>query len=168
MLRFFRRGISRDSFRNPEIFRKNLWTGNRFLFILLILAGMGITSCEDLLTDLDGADPRDKLVDTWKVEDTADAKKSAMEVYWVKISKHPFDSGKIMIDNFYHIKSNAEAVLNGTQLNLPLQELEGGFTIRGTGVIQGSKANGIIWNYTVDDGSGAAETISERYTRLTF
>ncbi len=141
---------------------------NRVLVFILFLTGMGMFSCEDPLSNMEEGDPRDKLVDTWKVGDTADGKKSAMDVYWVEISKHFTDSSRIIIYNFYNVSSEAEAVLNGSKLTLPVQELEGGFLISGSGVIQGSKANEIIWNYTVDDGSGAAVSISEIYTRLTF
>ena len=141
---------------------------NRFLIVFFIVSGMGLSSCEDLLTDLEGGDPRDKLVDTWRVQDTANGKKSALEVYWAEISRHNTDSSRIVIHNFYNVSSDAEAVLSGSKLTLPLQELEGGFTVSGSGAIQGSKANEIIWNYSVDDGSGVAESISEVYTRLTF
>jgi len=141
---------------------------NRILFLLLILTVIGLSSCEDLLSDLDGGDPRDKLIDTWKVEETIGSKKSASEVYWVEIFKHPSDSSKVVIFNFYNVDADAEAVLNGNTLSLPLQDLDGGFTLSGNGEIQGSKANEIIWTYVVDDGSGVYENITEVYTRLTF
>ena len=140
----------------------------RVFLLLLLLMGIGFSSCEDLLNDLDGGDPRDKLIDTWKVEETTGSKKSASEVYWVEISKHPNDSSKVVIFNFYNVDADAEAVLSGNTLSLPLQDLEGGFTISGKGEIQGSKANEIIWTYSVDDGSGMAENIKEVYSRLTF
>ena len=140
----------------------------RILLPVLILTGLGLSSCEDLLTDLDGGDPRDKLIDTWRVEETGGSKKSAMEVYWVEIFKHPNDSSRVMIFNFYNVDADAEAVLSGNSLSLPRQDLDGGFTISGSGQIQGSKANEIIWTYSVDDGSGVAENITEVYTRLTF
>jgi len=140
----------------------------RVFLLLLLLMGIGFSSCEDLLNDLDGGDPRDKLIDTWKVEETTGSIKSASEVYWVEISKHPNDSSKVVIFNFYNVDADAEAVLSGNTLSLPLQDLEGGFTISGKGEIQGSKANEIIWTYSVDDGSGMAENIKEVYSRLTF
>ena len=141
---------------------------NRILFYILILTGTGMTSCEDALPGIEGGDPRDRLVDTWKVEDTAGGKKSGMGVYYVDISKHFNDSSRIVIHNFYDVSSEAEAILSGTKLTLPIQQLEGGFTISGKGEILGVKSNEIIWTYTVDDGSGTAESISELYTRLTF
>ena len=140
----------------------------RVFLLVLLLMGIGLSSCEDLLSDLDGGDPRDKLMDTWRVEETTRSKKSASEVYYVEIFKHPNDSSKVVIFNFYNVDADAEAVLSGNTLTLPLQDLEGGFTLSGKGEIQGSKANEIIWIYSVDDGSGMAEYIKEIYTRLTF
>lgn len=134
------------------------------LFFLLAIAAL--SSCEDLLTD--SGDLRDKLVDTWKVDETAVPQKSALEVYWVEISKHPYDTSRVVIYNFYNVDADAEAILSGSTLNLPLQTLEGGYDVSGSGQIKGSKANEIIWTYTVDDGSGVAENISAVYTRLTL
>jgi hypothetical protein len=136
--------------------------------IVLLFALAGITACEDLLTDQPG-DPRDKLVDTWKVEETPGAvKKSELEVYWVEISKDPNDSTRIMIDNFYNVQAVAGAILNGNTLTLPAQTLEGGYDVTGTGQLQGTRPNEIIWTYRVDDGSGLAQNITAVYTRLTF
>ncbi len=135
--------------------------------LLFLLAGIGLTSCEDLL-DVDSGDPRDKLVDTWKVTETSGNYKSALEVYYVEISKHQYDSARVVIFNFYNVDAAAEAVLQGNTLSLPHQILEGGYTVSGSGQIQGSKANEIIWTYTVYDGSGEENNVSDFYTRLTF
>lgn len=136
--------------------------------LLFLLAGIGLTSCEDLLTDPDSGDPRDKLVDTWKVNETSGYYKSALEIYYVEISKHPYDTSRVVICNFYNVDAAAEAILQGNTLSLPLQILEGGYTVSGSGQIQGSKANEIIWTYTVDDGSGEENKVNAIYTRLTF
>jgi hypothetical protein len=126
------------------------------------------SSCEDLLTDPDGGNMREKLVDTWKVDETESPLKSSMDNYWVEISKNPYDSNRVIIYNFYNVDADAEAVVNGYTLTLPAQTLEGGYKVSGSGQIQGSKANEIIWTYTVDDGSGVAVSVSAVYTRLTF
>lgn len=139
---------------------------NRRLAILLpLFAGLLLGSCEDLLRDSDGVDPRDRLVDTWKVDETPGKLKSEMEVYWVEISKHPYDTTKIVIYNFFNVDANAEARLSGSTLTLPQQELEGGYSVRGQGQVQGNKSNEIIWTYTVDDGSGIEEGYTAVYTR---
>ena len=74
-----------------------LRAGRWIPLLLFLLAGIGLTSCEDLLTDLDSGDPRDKLVDTWKVDETSGYYKSALEVYYVEISKHPYDTSRVVI-----------------------------------------------------------------------
>ena len=133
-----------------------------------LLALTGITACEDLLTEQPG-DPRDRLVDTWKVEETVGGvMKSVLEPYWVEIRKHPYDSTRVLIDNFYNVDDRAEAILSGNTLTLPQQTREGGFSVRGTGQLQGTKPNEIIWTYRVDDGSGTEENYTAVYTRLTF
>ncbi|MCK4747730.1 MAG: hypothetical protein KAT15_11860, partial [Bacteroidales bacterium] len=121
---------------------RGTWTWTSVLLILT--AGIILSSCEDLLGDQDSGDPRDKLVDTWKCDETPGTYKSALDVYWVEISKHLYDSTRIVIYNFYNVDAEAEAVLNGNALTLPLQMLEGGFQVSGSGQIQGSKANEII------------------------
>jgi hypothetical protein len=137
--------------------------------LLLLLAAGVLSSCEDLLTDLESGDPRNKLEDTWKVDETpGGGKKSAEETYRVEISKHPYDSTRVVISNFYNVQADAQAVLSGSTLTLPLQTLEGGYTVRGSGQIQGVKADEIIWTYRVDDGSGAEERFTAVYSRSTF
>ena len=134
------------------------------LFILLAITGL--SSCEDILTD--SGDPRDKLTGTWKVDETAGALKKALEVYWVEISKHPFDSNRIVIYNFYNVDADAEAVLSGSTLTLPQQTLQGGYEVSGSGQIQGSNANEITWSYSVDDGSGVPENRIAVYTPVSL
>ena len=66
---------------------------------LLVLA---LGSCEDLLPG-QGDDPRDLLVDAWRVTENPAPGKSADEVYWVEITRHPLDTARIVISNFYNI-----------------------------------------------------------------
>jgi len=42
---------------------------------------------------------------------------------------------RILISNFYNVNTNAEAILSGMELTLPLQILQGGFTVTGIGDI---------------------------------
>jgi len=145
------------------------WVNKGMVLSIIFLSGIALSSCEDLVPDLNTVISRDKLVDTWKVTETTDPVKSAMDdVYRVDISKHPFDSSKVVIYNFYNVGADAEATLEGLTLSLPLQTLEGGYSVSGYGEIQGSKANEIIWTYTADDGSGEVEKGTAVYTRLTF
>jgi hypothetical protein len=119
--------------------------------LFILLAVTGLSSCEDILSD--SVDPRNKLTGTWKVDETAGTLKTALEIYRVEISKHPYDSNRIVIYNFYNVDADAEAVLSGRTLALPRQTLQGGFDVSGSGQITGSNANEITWSYTVDDGS---------------
>lgn len=142
---------------------------NHVKIVLLLAAVAGLSSCEDILTDLGADITREMLEDTWKVEETGGSYKSAEEVYYVEISLHPTDSGRILIYNFYNVDADAEAVLDGgMDLLLPRQTIEGGYTVSGSGQVQGNKANQIIWTYSVNDGSGVAESITAVYSRLTF
>ena len=139
------------------------------ILLVYVLSASIFSSCEDLLGDLNPGFSREMLVDTWKVEETHSKYKSEEEVYWVEISLHPTDTNKVIIYNFYNIEADAEAIFSsGINLELRQQTLKGGFTVRGAGQIQGNKGNQIIWNYSVDDGSGEPDNINATYTRLTF
>ncbi len=131
------------------------------LLLYLVLAN----ACEDLLGDMETGDPRDNIVDTWKCDEESNFYKSAKEIYWVEISKHPTDSTRIIIYNFYNVKADAEAVMNGLDLTLPLQTIKGGFTVSGTGRINKDYKE-IHWQYIVDDGSGQLDNASAVYSRL--
>jgi hypothetical protein len=124
-------------------------------------------ACEDLLDSLDAGDQRNRLVDAWKCDENINVYKSGLEVYWVEITKHPTDTGRILISNFYNVDENvhAEAILSGKKLTLPLQTLTGGFTVTGSGEIE-TDWNKITWSYSVDDGSGVATPSTAVYTRL--
>lgn len=122
-------------------------------------------ACEDLLGDIETGDPRDKIVDTWKCDEESSYYKSVKEVYWVEISKHPTDSSRIIIYNFYNVDADAEAIMNGLNLTLPLQTLEGGYTVSGNGLIRKDYKE-INWQYTVDDGSGDLDKAAALYSRL--
>ncbi len=123
------------------------------------------TSCQDLLTVLDTADPRNNLVATWKCDEQGSYKKSAAEIYRVDIEKHPGDSSRVLIYNFYNIDAVAEAVLNGRILTLPEQNLEGGYKVSGRGEIQ-ADWDEITWSYAVDDGSGQSNEVTAVYTKM--
>ena len=121
-------------------------------------------ACEDLLNILDTDDQRSRLVDAWKCDESS-TYKSELEIYWVEISKHPTDSSRILISNFYNVNTNAEAILSGMELTLPPQTLQGGFTVTGKGDIH-DDWNKITWSYSVDDGSGETSNVTAIYTRL--
>jgi hypothetical protein len=123
------------------------------------------TSCEDLLSGL--LEQRSRLVDDWRVDESATGNKSTNEIYWVAITEHPEDSTKVLISNFYNVGNGAmaEAALSGRNLTLHSQTLPGGFTVSGSGEIQ-SDWNEIVWSYSVDDGSGIADYFSATFNRM--
>ena len=136
----------------------------RWTAFLVGLAMLGLSSCEDLLTELDTGDPRENLVDTWKCDEQNAYYKSAREVYYVEISKHPNDTSRVLIYNFFNVDADAEAILQGKTLILPQQILEGGYQVSGTGEISGNWKE-ILWTYQVDDGSGIPNEVSAVYTK---
>ena len=134
---------------------------------MAVISGLlALSSCEDLLPGK-GDDARDLLVDAWRVTENPAPGKSADEVYWVDITRHPLDTARIIISNFYNIGANslAEAVLSGMTLTLPSQLLPGGFIVSGSGDIAADWVS-IDWIYNVDDGSGQHETFTAEYQKL--
>ncbi len=146
--------------------RKNNLNIMRLAGILISLAVL-LYSCEDLLSDLDSGDDRDKLVDTWKVEEESSPIKSEEEIYWVEIEKHPDKPDMVRIYFFHGLGNDiyAEASLDGTTLALGYQVLQGGWTFQGSAEVQ-KGWDEIIWSYTVDDGSGLVENVLAVYTKI--
>jgi hypothetical protein len=140
--------------------KKNSKSGLFCLVIILILCA----GCEDLLKDLNHDDPRVRITGLWLCEESDDYLKSIEETYYVEIDAHPFDSSRVLISNFFNIYDDAEAVLSGDQLSLPLQTLNGGFTVRGSGTINNNDDQ-INWVYDVDDGSGVEYKITAVYKK---
>ena len=136
------------------------WVGIPLTFLLFFCV-----TCDDLLDNLDTGDPRNRLVDAWKCDEDSTYYKSGLEIYWVNISKHPTDSVRILISNFYNVDTDAEAILSGRKLTLPLQTLQSGYTVSGSGDVQ-ADWDEIIWSYSVNDGSGMTNNARAIYTRL--
>ncbi len=130
--------------------------------LLIVLISI-LTGCEDFLIDNNG-DPRNRIVGLWFCDESDDYLKSVMEKYYVGIDIHPSDSSRVLITNFFNIGDDAEAILSGDRLTLPVQTLEGGFTVRGSGSVA-KNDNQINWIYYVDDGSGVEYKITAVYTK---
>jgi hypothetical protein len=127
----------------------------------LSLITLLIISCDDLLDDPVETDVRSRLEGVWSVEE--DSQLFSKTNYLAEISKHPWDSNRIYIDNIYNVDSYAEAIVSGRILTIPEQVMEGGFRIYGTGTI--SKDFDLInWEYTVDDGSSQLDNATAVYT----
>ncbi len=116
------------------------------------------------MKELNPDDPRDRVTGLWLCEESDDYLKSVNETYYVEIDPHPSDSSRVLISNFFNIDDDAEAILSGYQLSLPVQTLKGGFTVRGSGSITKNDAQ-INWVYYVDDGSGVDYKITAVYKK---
>lgn len=121
-------------------------------------------SCEDLLTDpgTDG-DVISSLEDTWHVEEVSQA--FGNHPYVVEIMRHASDSARIYVDNFYNVDATVEAVVSGHNLSIPQQQIEGGYTVTGSGTVSPDLKK-INWQYGVDDGSGQVDECTAVYTRF--
>jgi hypothetical protein len=129
--------------------------------ISLSLMALLMISCDELLDDPVDADVRSRLEGIWSVEE--DSQLFSKTNYLAEISKHPWDSNRIYIDNIYNVDSYAEAIVSGRTLTIPDQVMDGGFRIQGTGTV--SKDYDLInWEYTVDDGSSQLDNAIAVYT----
>jgi hypothetical protein len=140
--------------------KKNFRYGLYCFMVILILCN----GCEDLLNEFNSNDPRTRITGLWLCEESNDYLKSVEETYYVEIDPHPSDSSRVLIANFFNIDDDAEAILSGSQLSLPVQTLQGEFTVRGVGSIA-KNSEQINWTYYVDDGSGVEYKITAVYKK---
>lgn len=135
-------------------------TGNivRFLFLLLFSAVL-FEACQK---DLEGVDKRDKIVASWKCQETGNLSGNAS--YWVDVTKASDDSTKVFLDNFYQLGSGVKtfAYLNGLSLIIPKQTTDK-FQISGTGTIS-SDYKSIRWTYSTYEGS-ETDNVTSTYTK---
>ena len=140
---------------------------SKFIHVCLVVIIMLIAvGCEELLTELGNDDLGEKLTGSWLCDESEGYLKSVEEIYHVEIFLDPDDSTKILIFNFFNLDPDisAEAILSVNRLILPVQTLEGGFTISGSGTIAKSNTQ-IDWEYSVNDGSGKDYEMSAIYTK---
>jgi hypothetical protein len=142
------------------------------LFAIAILAFLTV-SCDEVLNTSSNSDIAKQLEGQWKCDETstlyksASAFKSVERIYYVNIFLSDKDSTTVQIEKFYELGENviAHAKVNGNNITLIKEELEGGFSIRGTGTIS-SNLKTITWLYYVDDGSGEEDEVSATYTYM--
>jgi hypothetical protein len=127
------------------------------IFILAIIMGISLISCEEDLLDINS---RDGLEGTWNAEEDNNLK--SVDYYDVTISKSASDSTVIRIDNFYALDEIVEAEVSTFTLNIPQQTVSG-FTIKGYGSVISMKK--IEWSYTVDHHNGFVDQVTATYTR---
>jgi hypothetical protein len=85
--------------------------------------------------------------------------------YFVDISQHPSEQGKIVIDNFYNLGYGKEitATQNGYSIAIPSQIVDGN-TISGSATIAADYRK-ISLTYMVDDGGGQIDNVTAVYTK---
>ena len=132
-------------------------------YLMLIILGFlpSLNSCELEDIELTAVD----LVGKWDVfEKSQYFKKSVSGFYTVDILKDPSDTAYILVKNFYELKDNMRARVNGLDISIPRQRLDG-YYVNGFGRVSSSK-NKIDWFYNVDFTDGDIDTVSALYTRV--
>lgn len=132
-------------------------------YLTLAILGFlpSLNSCELEDIELTAVD----LVGKWDVsEDSQYFKKSVSGFYRVDIMKDPSDTAYILVKNFYELKDNMRARVDGLDISIPRQRLDG-YYVNGFGRVSSGK-NKIDWFYYVDFTDGDIDTVSAVYTRV--
>lgn len=133
------------------------------IILFAVLLPLFLYACE-IEPNSPSGDFRDNIVDTWSCKETSITSNNT-STYPSDISKHPTDSSKVLIDNFYQIGIgyDAYAILNKYTLTIPLQNIRG-FSIKGSGTIS-ANFKSINFSYSVDDGSGQIDQVTALYSK---
>jgi hypothetical protein len=119
----------------------------KYTFILLLLSTIySCTKTEDNNASPSAGDARDKLVGTWKADETS--KLGGKATYNVTISKDATSADGILIKNLYEL-TNASTIasFDGASITIPQQSVSG-YTIKGSGTFTST----INLNFTTNDG----------------
>jgi hypothetical protein len=145
--------------------KQHLHTPGHKLFLFAFLIPFLFTSsCETIDTLTGGAATVAKLEGDWTCDEQSEIFKATSEVYTVTLSADADNPSGVIIDNFYGLNSSAKASVSGMSLNIPTQDVEGGFSVSGSGTIS-SNFEKINLSYTVDDGSGTVDHVTAVYTK---
>jgi hypothetical protein len=145
--------------------KRYLTTTGRKLFLLAFLVPLLFTySCETIDTLTGGAATVAKLEGEWTCDEQSEIFKATAEVYTVTLSKDADNASGVIIDNFYGLNASAKANVSGMSLIISNQNVEGGFSVSGSGTIS-SDFEKINLTYTVDDGSGTVDHVTAVYTK---
>ncbi|MBN2487262.1 MAG: hypothetical protein JXB34_14905 [Bacteroidales bacterium] len=134
-------------------------------FFCIVLVGVVLISCEEILNNPTAAEIASEIEGTWECDESSSVFKSATDIYMVYISPDENDSTLVYISNFYALGNGIEAKarVSGYTLSLFNQTLTGGYIVQGTGTIS-TNLKSISWNYSVDDGSGIKDDVVAKYT----
>lgn len=125
--------------------------------LFIVLAFFTLNACTVDEED-PGADPRDKYLGTWTVQESGKKKLT----YEVEIAADPFNSVQVLISNFYNFGIQPYAIVTTSTLTVPTQSFASeGLTVWGSGSYANNK---ISWVYYVNDGANQ-DTIISTYTR---
>jgi hypothetical protein len=140
-------------------------TTGRKLFLLLFIIPLFFTySCETIDELTGGAATVAKLEGEWTCDEQSEIFKATAEVYTVTLSADADNNSGVIIDNFYGLNASAKANVSGMSLIIPNQNMEGGFSVSGSGTIS-SNFEKINLTYNVDDGSGTVDHVTAVYTK---
>ena len=123
------------------------------------------SSCEDLFELETSDDVRDKIIRTWEcIEYSQVFYKSTTGSYTVDISKDPYDSTYVVLDNFYGlgIGYDLRAKLDGKNLTINNETIDD-HIVNGTGVITNNYKQ-IDWEYNVELPDGEIDNVTAVYT----
>jgi hypothetical protein len=136
-------------------------------YLAISILFLSAVSCE-LLDDLDTKSVAQHLEGRWEVQENPIDFKSTADAYIVYIDISAVDSNTIAISNFLQLNAGSVlATVSGMALTLPEQEIEGGWTVYGSGVIS-NNYNTITWHYFVDEGSGTWHESNPIYTKADY
>lgn len=145
--------------------KRYLQAAKRKLYLFAFIIPFLFTySCETIDTLTGGAATVAKLEGEWTCDEKSEVFKATEEVYTVTLSADANNASGVIIDNFYGLNASAKATVTGMSLNIPSQNVEGGFTVSGSGTISSSYEK-INLTYTVDDGSGTVDHVTAVYTK---
>jgi hypothetical protein len=123
-------------------------------FLALTMLGLMLTmvSCEVEPVDDPFADPVDKFLGTWKVNER-EVPPEGLWVYDVTISRNPSNSAEILVSNFNYqgTSERARALVTGNSITFPVQKIcDDTIEIRGSGTFSNRE---VSLSYTTDDGA---------------
>ncbi len=136
----------------------------KLVFLAFIIPFLVTYSCEVVDELTGGAATVAKLEGEWTCDEQSEIFKATAEVYTVTLSADADNSSGVIIDNFYGLNASARANVSGMSLIIPNQDVEGGFSVSGSGTIS-SNFEKINLTYTVDDGSGTVDHVTAVYTK---
>ncbi len=120
------------------------------LIVLLAFLPVLFVSCE--LDEDDGplADPRDKFIGTWRLNESE--AKSSMAFYNILISIDPGNTSQVLIRNFANTGNQhaAYGIVTSNRITVPAQTIAL-LDVSGSGVLASN--NRMNWTYSVNDGA---------------